>query len=184
MRFSVCLFLRFSRLPITDYRLPYYLRSMKLHLWSVGKPHDPALKASIEDFSSRIARYYPVQWQIISPPKLASNLAPALLKKKEAEPILEMLAKDDFLALLDERGKIISSPQLAELIEKRANESTRNLIFLIGGAFGVDDSIINRANFSWSLSKLTFPHQLVRLILTEQLYRACTILRNEKYHHE
>jgi 23S rRNA (pseudouridine1915-N3)-methyltransferase len=77
----------------------------------------------------------------------------------------------------------MDSVRLADFLQLRANESTRRLVFLIGGAYGIDAQVLRRANLVWSLSKLTFPHQLVRLILTEQLYRACTILRNEKYHH-
>jgi 23S rRNA (pseudouridine1915-N3)-methyltransferase len=157
---------------------------MKIQLWSIGKTHDPDFKNAIEDFTSRIGRYYPVQWQIIPNIKNAATLSPEDLKKKEAVVLMQLLSKDDYLVLLDERGKNIDSPQLANLIQSRANESTRQLIFLIGGAFGVDPSIMQRANFSWSLSKLIFPHQLVRLILAEQVYRACTILRNERYHHE
>ena len=106
------------------------------------------------------------------------------LKKKEGELILEWLEDKDYLVALDERGKPFSSAGLAEFMQSRANESTRRLIFLIGGAFGLDERLLKRANLKWSLSQLTFPHQLVRLILTEQLYRAFTILRNEKYHHQ
>jgi 23S rRNA (pseudouridine1915-N3)-methyltransferase len=106
------------------------------------------------------------------------------LKKKEGETILSWLSKDDYLIALDERGKSLSSPGLAEFIQKRGNESTKNLVFLIGGAFGLDEAVLKRANFQWSLSSLVFPHQLVRLILAEQVYRACTILKNEKYHHK
>ena len=106
------------------------------------------------------------------------------LKKKEGEMIMEWLQKDDHLILLDERGKQLSSEGLADYILARANERKKNLVFLIGGAFGVDEVIFNRANFIWSLSQLVFPHQLVRLILAEQVYRACTITRNEKYHHK
>lgn len=156
---------------------------MKIQLWSVGKPHELYVKVGIEDFSKRIGNYFPVQWQIIPAPKQAATLAEPALKKAEAQTILPLLEKDDYLILLDERGKQFSSPELAEILQKRANESTRNLIFLIGGAFGVDESITKRANLSWSLSKLVFPHMLVRLLLAEQIYRACTILRNEKYHH-
>jgi len=105
------------------------------------------------------------------------------LKKAEAVIILGMLGREDHLVVLDERGKMLDSIQLSEMIQARANESVKNLVFLIGGAFGIDASLMQRANFKWSLSALTFPHQLVRLILSEQLYRACTILRNEKYHH-
>ncbi|HRG94179.1 MAG TPA: 23S rRNA (pseudouridine(1915)-N(3))-methyltransferase RlmH, partial [Chitinophagaceae bacterium] len=78
----------------------------------------------------------------------------------------------------------LSSPGLAEFIQKRGNESAKNLVFLIGGAFGLDETVLKRANFQWSLSPLVFPHQLVRLILAEQVYRACTIQKNEKYHHK
>jgi 23S rRNA (pseudouridine1915-N3)-methyltransferase len=106
------------------------------------------------------------------------------LKKKEGEMILNFLSKDDYLVVLDERGKQLSSEGLAEFIQKRGNESVKSLIFLVGGAFGIDDAILQRANFKWSLSQLVFPHQLVRLILAEQVYRACTILKNEKYHHK
>jgi 23S rRNA (pseudouridine1915-N3)-methyltransferase len=79
---------------------------------------------------------------------------------------------------------MLSSPDLAQFIQIRANESTKNIVFLIGGAYGIDENVLKRAQLKWSLSSLTFPHQLVRLILTEQVYRACTILRNEKYHHQ
>jgi 23S rRNA (pseudouridine1915-N3)-methyltransferase len=85
--------------------------------------------------------------------------------------------------LLDERGHQLSSEELATFIQLRANESIKNIIFLIGGAYGVSDELIKRADYKWSFSKLVFPHQLVRLILAEQIYRACTIMRNEKYHH-
>ncbi|MFM9634934.1 23S rRNA (pseudouridine(1915)-N(3))-methyltransferase RlmH, partial [Streptomyces galilaeus] len=87
------------------------------------------------------------------------------------------------LLLLDERGKLLSSPELAQLLQQKANESTKRLLILIGGAFGVDETVNKRANYTISLSKLVFPHMLVRLIIAEQVYRACTILRNEKYHH-
>lgn len=156
---------------------------MKIQLWSVGKTHEAYVKEGIEDFTKRISNYFPVQWQIIATPKQAATLSEPALKKAEAAIILSQLDKDDFLVLLDERGKQYSSPELADFLQKRANESTRNIVFLIGGAFGVDETVTNRAHASWSLSKLVFPHMLVRLILAEQLYRACTILRNEKYHH-
>jgi len=106
------------------------------------------------------------------------------LKKKEGEIVLEWLNKDDYLVALDERGKQFTSETLADFIMKRGNESIKNLVFLIGGAFGIDEAVLKRANHKWSLSSLTFPHQLVRLILAEQVYRACSILRNEKYHHK
>ncbi len=135
-------------------------------------------------FTQRISNYYPVEWNILPPPKNAGVLSEAELKKKEADIILHSLAKDDYLVALDERGKALSSETLATFIQTRANESTRQLVFLIGGAYGLHETVLQRAGYRWSLSLLTFPHQLVRLILAEQLYRACTIQRNEKYHHQ
>jgi 23S rRNA (pseudouridine1915-N3)-methyltransferase len=156
---------------------------MKIHCWSIGKNHEPYVKAGVDDFTHRISRYYPVQWSIIPTPKNAGMLSEMDLKKKEGETILEWLNKEDYLVVLDERGKHLTSEGLAEFIQTRANDSIKNLVFLIGGIYGVDEAVLKRANFTWSLSQLVFPHQLVRLILAEQLYRACTILRNEKYHH-
>jgi 23S rRNA (pseudouridine1915-N3)-methyltransferase len=156
---------------------------MKIQLWSVGKPHEAYVKAGVEDFTKRINNYFTAEWQIIPPPKNAASLSEADLKKAEATVILNALQKDDVLVLLDERGKSLSSPQLAQWLQQRANNSTKRLVFLIGGAFGVDESVKQKAEMVWSLSQLVFPHMLVRLILAEQVYRACTILRNEKYHH-
>lgn len=156
---------------------------MKIQLWSLGKNHEAYIRAGVEDFTQRISKYYPVTWNIIPLPKNAGMLSEMDLKKKEAEIILKWLEKDDFLVALDERGKQMNSEGLAEFIGKRSLESSKTLVFLIGGAYGLDESVLRRANFQWSLSQLVFPHQLVRLILAEQLYRACTILKNEKYHH-
>jgi 23S rRNA (pseudouridine1915-N3)-methyltransferase len=157
---------------------------MIIHFWAIGKNHESYIKPGVEDFTQRISRYYKVKWNIIPVPKNAGMMSEIDLRKKEGEVILEWLGKDDFLVALDERGKQMSSEKLADFLQARANESTRNLIFLIGGAFGIDDSVLKRANYKWSLSELTFPHQLVRLILAEQVYRAATILKNEKYHHK
>ncbi len=156
---------------------------MKIEFISVGKAHDKQLCTAIEDFTSRIKKYFSVDWKIIATPKNAASLGEIDLKKLEAESILKQLSEDDYLVLLDEKGKNISSVELSNIIQQRANTSCKKLVFLIGGAFGVDEKINERANFIWSLSKLVFPHMLVRLILVEQVYRACSILRNEKYHH-
>jgi 23S rRNA (pseudouridine1915-N3)-methyltransferase len=156
---------------------------MKLQLWSIGKEHEAYVKAGIDDFTKRISRYYPVEWRIIPTAKNAGLLSQTDLKKKEAEILLEGLAKDDYLVALDERGRQMGSDGLAQFIQLRANESTKDLVFLIGGVYGLDEAVLKRADHRWSLSQLTLPHQLVRLLLAEQLYRACTILRNEKYHH-
>jgi 23S rRNA (pseudouridine1915-N3)-methyltransferase len=157
---------------------------MKLQFWSVGKVHEPYVKEAVEMFSKRISHYYTVEWNIIPVPKNTAMLSEMDLKKKEGETILNFLQKDDYLVLLDERGKLINSEEVANLIAQRANESVKKLVFLIGGAYGVSDEVMKRANYKWSLSPLVFPHQLVRLILAEQVYRACTIIKNENYHHK
>jgi 23S rRNA (pseudouridine1915-N3)-methyltransferase len=157
---------------------------MRIELWSIGKNHEPYVKSGIEDFTKRISNYFKVEWLIIPPLKNAGMLSEVELKKKEGDVILERIDKDDFLVALDERGKQFSSEGLAEFLQSRANAGSKKVVFLIGGAFGIDEAVMKRANLSWSLSKLVFPHQLVRLILAEQVYRACTILRNEKYHHK
>ena len=156
---------------------------MKFHLWTIGKNHESFVKEGIELFTKRISNYYPVDWNIISTPKNAASLSEIDLKKKEGETIINLLQKDDYLVLLDERGKMLGSEELASLIQTKADEGTKNIVFLIGGAFGVSEEVKKRTNFQWSLSKLVFPHHLVRLILAEQIYRACSINRNEKYHH-
>lgn len=156
---------------------------MKIHFWSVGKAHELYVKPGIEIFTKRLSHYYPVEWRILPSVKNASSLSATDLKKSEGRVITDLLDQRDILVVLDEKGKQFSSEELAELIQLNANTSIKNLVFLIGGAYGVDESIIKRANYTWSLSKLVFPHQLVRLILAEQVYRACTITRNEKYHH-
>lgn len=156
--------------------------TMKISIWSIGKAHDSTMKESIEGFTQRLNRYFPAEWKIIPAPKINAQ---EQLKKAEARLVLDTLGKEDFLILLDEKGKMMHSLQVAEFLQNRANESSTfpRLVFLIGGAYGVDAEVRQKAKLIWSLSDLTFPHQLARLILVEQLYRACTILKNEKYHH-
>ena len=142
------------------------------------------VKEGITEFTKRISKYFTVEWTIIPVPKNAGMLSEMDLKRKEAEIILQWINPTDYLVVLDEKGKEMTSEALANFIQQRAIESTKNIVFLIGGAFGIDETVLKRANLKWSLSQLTFPHQMVRLILAEQVYRACTILRNEKYHHK
>ncbi|MGI8952190.1 MAG: 23S rRNA (pseudouridine(1915)-N(3))-methyltransferase RlmH [Chitinophagaceae bacterium] len=156
---------------------------MKIQFLSIGKPHEAYVRAGIDDFTKRINNYFFAGWKIISSPKNAASLSESELKKQEAKKIIDLLQPLDYVILLDENGEQLSSIQLANFIQQKTYDNCKQLIFLIGGAFGVDEKIKHRANFIWSLSQLVFPHMLVRLILTEQIYRACTILRNEKYHH-
>ena len=156
---------------------------MKIQFWSIGKAHESFVKEGVEQFTKRISNYFPVEWTIIPMPKNAGIMEPAMLKITEGKVLSALIAKDDYVVLLDEHGKLLTSEVFSKFIEQRTVESVRTLIFIIGGAYGVSDAIMQRANFKWSLSALVFPHQLVRLILAEQVYRACSIMRNEKYHH-
>jgi 23S rRNA (pseudouridine1915-N3)-methyltransferase len=156
---------------------------MKIYFWSVGKSHESYVKEGIELFTKRISHYFPVEWKIFPAAKNAASFSEEQIKKNEAVTVLNALQNDDVLIALDENGKQFTSIELAGFIQQKANAGSRNIVFLIGGAYGIHESILKRGDFKWSLSKLVFPHQLVRLILAEQIYRACTIIRNEKYHH-
>ena len=156
---------------------------MRFQFLSVGKANESYVDEGIKMFTKRITNYYQTDWTIIAPPKNAATLSDIELKNKEGELILQQTKADDYLVLLDERGKQFTSEALANFIQQRANESKKTIVFLIGGAFGVSEAVFKRADYKWSLSPLVFPHQLVRLILAEQIYRACSINRNEKYHH-
>lgn len=148
---------------------------MKILILTVGKEKNEFLQDAIANYTLRILRYVPMEW--VSIPHDTT-------KEKEGEKILQSLKKEDYLVLLDERGKDLKSEHLAELVETRMIDGVKRLVFLIGGAYGVSDKIHARANYTWKLSSLVFPHVIVRLIVVEQLYRAMTILRGEQYHHE
>jgi 23S rRNA (pseudouridine1915-N3)-methyltransferase len=155
---------------------------MKIEFWSVGKAHEPFVKEGIELYTKRITNYFPASWTIIAPPKV-TTLSETEQKEREGASIRQSLKEGDYLVALDEGGKTMTSEALGTFIEQRAGSRVKRIVFLIGGAYGLDKTLLQQAQFTWSLSALTFPHQLVRLILAEQIYRACTILRNEKYHH-
>jgi 23S rRNA (pseudouridine1915-N3)-methyltransferase len=156
---------------------------MKITIYCFGKENETYIKEGTELFTKRIKHYYPIEWQILPIPKNASVLSIIEYKKKEADNLITKLEKDDYIICLDENGKMLSSPDVGKQIIKAANLSSKRLLLIIGGAYGIDKTILQKANFIWSLSALVFPHQLVRLILAEQLYRACSINNNEKYHH-
>jgi|SRR5450432_1632304 23S rRNA (pseudouridine1915-N3)-methyltransferase len=157
---------------------------MKIEFWAIGKTNESYVAEGVKDFTKRIENYYPIEWRLFSQKKNTGSLPGQKLKQEEAELILASLKPDDWLVSLDENGKLLSSRKLASFIQDRGNESVKRLVFLIGGAYGLEESLIKKSKFIWSLSPLTFPHQLARLILAEQVYRACSIGRNEKYHHD
>ncbi len=157
---------------------------MKIQVWSIGKDNDPYIRDGIAVFQKRLQHYVDFELRLIPTVKQAASLSVPELKKQEARIITDMLQPQDYLVALDEHGKMMTTLQLADFLQQRTNAGTRQLVLLIGGAFGLDPVILQRAQLKLSLSSLTFPHQLVRLILAEQLYRAYSVLHNEKYHHQ
>lgn len=157
---------------------------MQVELWQTGKTKESYLEAGIGHYTKRLKHY--LRFQILTFPdqKNTASWSPDQFREKEGQSVLEKLRPDDYLVLLDERGQIFTSVGFSKFLEKTLAESPRRLIFLIGGAYGFSDAVRQAARTSLSLSALTFPHQLVRLIFLEQLYRACTIMRNEPYHNE
>lgn len=148
---------------------------MKLMIISVGKEKDELTHDILKHYEVRILRYLPIEWLYI--PHEST-------KEKEGEKILSHIKKEDYVVLLDEKGRDIKSEALAELIENRMVDSVRRMVFVIGGAYGASNPLHERANYVWKLSSLVFPHILVRVILLEQIYRALSILKGERYHHE
>jgi 23S rRNA (pseudouridine1915-N3)-methyltransferase len=154
---------------------------MKIEVWAIGKTSEPYLETGIAIFEKRLKNYLPFQLFILPNIKIKTTDA-QLTKQEEAKLVLAKLNPDDYLILLDERGKQFSSTELAHRMEQLLSSSHRRVIFLIGGAFGFSQEVYQRANAQLSLSSMTFSHQMIRLFLLEQLYRAMTILRNEPYH--
>ncbi|MBL7931051.1 MAG: 23S rRNA (pseudouridine(1915)-N(3))-methyltransferase RlmH [Bacteroidia bacterium] len=157
---------------------------MRIVLLQIDKTQDSYLTEGIEIYNRRLKNYTSFDTITIHVPKQVRQRTMAEQKTEEAKLILAQLAAEDHLVLLDERGKEFSSLEFSKFISQKQNASTKRLIFLIGGPFGFDQKVYDRANSKLSLSKLTFSHQMVRLFFVEQLYRAFTILKGEKYHHE
>lgn len=150
---------------------------MTIKIIAIGKKHEKWVKDGIDRYETRLRKPWDITWQYLPHSSLAAEAARA----EESRRILEKVDRDDYLVLLDERGKMLSSPALARLLE--AQLGFKKVVLVIGGAYGVDDSVRARANTVWSLSDLVFPHQLVRLIITEQIYRAGEIAAGRPYHH-
>lgn len=157
---------------------------MSIQFWMIGKTKEKYLQSGIEEYKKRVSRYLKVDSVVIPDIKNASKLPVNELKKQEGSSILEKLSSQDYLILLDETGNSYHSRGFAKLIEKQLTNSTTNTIFLIGGAFGFDEAVYQRANAKLSLSEMTFSHQLVRLIFWEQLYRAIAINNGLPYHND
>lgn len=157
---------------------------MKINLLVIGKTDAVYLIDAINEYKRRLEHYIPFELQIIPDIKNSKNLSEDQQKEKEGELILKNVQSGDYLVLLDERGKEFSSIQFASYIEKKTHIVSKRLIFVIGGPYGFSNNVYNRASEKLSISKMTFSHQMIRMIFVEQLYRAMTILNNEPYHHE
>ena len=156
---------------------------MKTILILVGKTVNKHFIAGIKDYSERISHYMP--FEIVTIPELRNtkNLSEEQQKISEGDLILRQIQPSDTVVLLDEHGKEFRSIEYARWFQQK-QQTARRLVFVIGGPYGFSDAVYSRSNEKISLSKMTFSHQMVRLIFTEQLYRACTIIKGEPYHHE
>ena len=156
---------------------------MKTELIVVGKTTNKHFIAAINDYLERIGHYMPCSVTVIPELRNAKSLSQQQQKDKEGEAILRLLQPSDTVVLLDERGKEPRSIELADWLQ-RQQQTARRLVFIIGGPYGFSQQVYSRADSMLSLSRMTFSHQMVRLIFVEQLYRACTIIKGEPYHHE
>lgn len=157
---------------------------MKITLLTVGKTDIRWMREGLEIYISRLKHYIPFSLTEIPELKNASSLSKDQIKAREGELILKSIKPSDEVILLDEHGKEYTSMEWARNMEKRMSGSGRDMVFVIGGAYGFSDDVYSRCDGKVSLSKMTFPHQMVRTIFAEQLYRAFTIIRGEPYHHE
>ena len=155
---------------------------MKIRLLVVGKTKEKEIQSGIDEYLKRLTRYINFQMEVIPDVKVSKKMSSGEVKILEGNEILKRLDKD-VLILLDEKGKEFTSVGFARWIENQQMNSTKQLTFLIGGAYGFSEEVYQRATSKIALSKMTFTHQMIRLIFIEQLYRAFTIIKGEKYHH-
>lgn len=157
---------------------------MTIKLLAIGKTDSPQLQELIEVYQKRLQHYINFEIELIPDLKKTKNLSEDQQKDKEGELILKRLAPTDVLILFDEKGKQYTSVEFSTFLQKKMNSGIKQLVFLIGGPYGFSNEIYSKASGKISLSKMTFSHQMVRLFITEQIYRGYTILKNEPYHHQ
>ena len=157
---------------------------MKINLILVGKTNSKTYESIIDDYSERVKHYTPFDVTVIPELKNTKSLSQDQQKTLEGEQILRQVQDSDYVVLLDEHGQELRSIEFATWISKKQQTVSRRLVFIIGGPYGFSPAVYQRANEKLSLSKMTFSHQMVRMIFIEQLYRAFTILKGEQYHHE
>ena len=157
---------------------------MKIELAVIGKTSIGYLKQGIDEYIKRLKHYVPFEIKYIDDIKNTKNISEDQQKQTEGAKILSLLDKSDFVVLLDEHGKEYTSMQYSSYIQKRMLSRVKKVVFVIGGPYGFSQEVYDRANDKISFSKMTFNHEMIRLIFTEQLYRAYTIINHEPYHHE
>ena len=155
---------------------------MKVCFWQIGKTKEPYLQEGESIYQNRLKHYLNFESKVFQDIKHGGKLKPEELKKAEAKMIMQHISPSDLLILLDENGQSFSSDKFSNFLNKKFQMGSKRLIFLVGGAFGFDQSLYDKANSKLALSPMTFTHQMVRVFFLEQLYRAMTILNNEKYH--
>ncbi|HZJ73395.1 MAG TPA: 23S rRNA (pseudouridine(1915)-N(3))-methyltransferase RlmH [Perlabentimonas sp.] len=157
---------------------------MKIIILAVGKTYKGFINQGIEEYLKRLKRYIKVEFKIIPDIKNSKGLSPEQLINKEERLILNAIKTASDIILLDEKGKEHTSIELAQLLQSKMLVGGKELVFVVGGAYGVSDEVKKRISKKIAMSKLTFSHQMIRLIVVEQIYRAMTILKGDPYHHE
>ena len=157
---------------------------MKIKLLSIGKTEEKYLKEGIDIYCKKLIHYFPFEYEELPAVKQTKNLSFNEQKKREGEVILKKISPSDIVVLLDEKGTTYSSVSFSEFLQQRMLQGNKQLIFVIGGAYGFSQEVYARKDYLISLSSMTFSHQMVRLIFLEQLYRVASIMKNEPYHHE
>jgi len=157
---------------------------MKIKLLTIGKTDAKNLQTLIETYQNRLKHYINFTVEIIPDIKNVKNLSEAQQKEKEGDLILKKISNTDVLILLDEKGKEFRSLEFSKYLQKKMNSGIKQLVFVIGGPYGFSDAVYKKSQGKISFSKMTFSHQMIRLFVVEQIYRAFTILKNEPYHHE
>ncbi len=157
---------------------------MKVSLIVVGKTNSKYLIEGENVYFNRLKHYLSFDYKVLPDLKNTRKLTEDQQKTKEGELILNQILSSDFVVLLDDKGKDFTSIDFSKFIEKQMITGTKRLLFVVGGAYGFSEDVYNRSNYKLSLSKMTFSHQMVRLIFLEQMYRAMTIIKGEPYHHE
>lgn len=157
---------------------------MQVQVYYIGKTSERYLRIGEDIYQHRLSHYLPIKFETLPDIKQGGRLQTPILREREGDALLSRISSGDRLILLDENGERFSSTQLADWFGRELQRPSRRLVFAVGGAFGFSPAVYDRADVKLSLSSLTFSHQMVRLFFCEQLYRAMTILRNEKYHNE